>query len=300
MNALETTGLGKRYGRRWALRDCSLGLPAGAVAALVGPNGAGKTTLLHAAMGLLTPTTGKVGVLGVPPHAGKALAGVAFLAQDRPLYDTFRVAELLRMGRGLNPGWDNDFAVRRLGELHIPADRRVSKLSGGQRTQVALTLALAKRPQLLLLDEPLANLDPLARTEVMGHLMATAAERNLTVLMSSHIIADLADTCDWLIVLNNGRVQVAGEVDELLRGHQSLSGPAEAAARLPGSVAVISSGGTERQAHLVVRTDQRLADPRWTARPVDLAELVLAYLREPDATALPRPTLVTAATEGDR
>jgi ABC-2 type transport system ATP-binding protein len=300
VNALETTGLGKRYRRLWALRDCSLALPAGRVAALVGPNGAGKTTLLHAAMGLLTPTTGEARVFGESPHTARVLARVAFVAQDKPLYDTFRVAELLRMGRALNPGWDNDFAVRRLRELRIPDDRRAGKLSGGQQAQVAIALALAKRADLLLLDEPLANLDPLARTEMMGHLMAAVAERELTVLLSSHIIADLADTCDWLIVVNEGRVQVAGDVEQLLRTHRSLSGPVEAAERLPASVPVVGRGGTGRQAHLVVRTDQSMLDPLWTVRPVDLEELVLAYLRDPNATALPRPVLATAATEGER
>ncbi|GIF78574.1 ATP-binding cassette domain-containing protein [Asanoa siamensis] len=173
MNALETAGLGKRYGRAWALRDCSLAVPPGRVAALVGPNGAGKSTLLHAVMGLLTPTSGEARIFGVPPHTADVLSQVAFVAQDKPLYDTFRVAELLRMGRALNRAWDGDFAISRLDSLGIPLRRRAGKLSGGQQAQLALTLAMAKRPRLLLLDEPLANLDPLARLEMMGHLKAT-------------------------------------------------------------------------------------------------------------------------------
>lgn len=300
MNALETAGLGKRYRRAWALRDCSLAVPAGRVAALVGPNGAGKTTLLHAVMGLLNATSGEARIFGVPPGTADVLSQVAFVAQDKPLYDTFRVGELLRMGRALNPAWDNDFATTRLANLAIPLSRRAGKLSGGQQAQLALTLAMAKRPRLLLLDEPLANLDPLARAEVMGHLLATAAERDLTVLLSSHVISDLAETCDWLIVLNDGRVQVAGDVEELIGSHQALSGPVEAADALPGSVPVVSRRTVGRQACLLVRTGHPVLDPRWTIRPVDMAELVLSYLREPDAAALPRPTLATVTTDGDR
>lgn len=300
MNVLETAGLGKRYHRRWVLRDCSLAVPSGRVAALVGPNGAGKTTLLHAVMGLVTPTVGEARILGAPPRTPEVLSQVAFVAQDKPLYDTFRVGELLRMGRALNPAWDGAFATARLADLRIPLDRRAGKLSGGQQAQLALTLAMAKRPKLLLLDEPLANLDPLARAEVMGHLMSTVAEREMTVLLSSHVVADLADTCDWLIVLNDGGLQVAGDVEQLIARHQVLSGPVEAADALPKSIPVVSRRSVGRQTQLLVRTDQHLFDPRWTSRPVDLAELVLTYLREPDAAALPRPALVTTKTDGDR
>ncbi|MEH1124968.1 ABC transporter ATP-binding protein [Micromonospora sp. CPCC 206061] len=300
MNALETTGLGKRYRRAWALRDCSLAVPAGKVVALVGPNGAGKTTLLHAAMGLLTPTRGEARVLGEAPRTSRTLARVAFVAQDKPLYDGFRVSELLRMGRALNPRWDDGVARCRLAELRIPLDRRAGKLSGGQQAQIALTLALAKRPDLLLLDEPLANLDPLARSEIMGHLMSTVAERDITVVLSTHVIADLAQTCDWLILLSGGRVQVSGDVEELLGAHQMLTGPVEAADALAASTPVVSRRVVGRQVHLLVRASRPIPDPRWSARPVAMEDLVLAYLREPDAAALPRPTLATLAPEGNR
>ncbi|GAB3468124.1 ABC transporter ATP-binding protein [Actinophytocola sediminis] len=285
---LEATGLGKRYRRRWALRDCSLAIPAGRVVALVGPNGAGKTTLLHLAVGLLAPTAGTVRAFGRP--AGSELGRVAFLAQDKPLYDSFTVADMLRFGRRLNPIWDDEFATARLAALDIPLDRRTGRLSGGQQAQVALTIALAKRPELLLLDEPMANLDPLARHEVMRDLMTAVADTGMTVLLSSHVVSDLENTCDWLVVVNRGRVQVSGDIEELLGAHRLLSGPAELAAGLAGRLSVVEDNRTDRQATMLVRAESGLAalDPRWHARPVNLEELVLAYLRQPESAALPR------------
>ncbi len=287
--ALTATGLGKRYRRTWALRDCSLALPAGRVVALVGPNGAGKTTLLHLATGMLAPTTGEVRVLGGP--ANGALARVAFLAQNKPLYVGFTVADMLSFGRRLNPGWDGELATRRLADVGIPLDRKVGKLSGGQQAQVALTLALAKRPELLLLDEPLANLDPLARHEVMRGLMAAVAETDLTVVLSSHVVSDLENTCDWLVVLNGGRVQVSGDIEELLGEHRLLTGPAELADGVAARVPTVDETRTDRQATLLVRGAPAALDPRWTTRGVGLEEMVLAYLRRPDSAALTRPAL---------
>ncbi|MEU4832721.1 ABC transporter ATP-binding protein [Streptosporangium sp. NPDC023615] len=287
--ALRTTGLGVRYRRTWALRDCSLAVPSGRVAALVGPNGAGKTTLLHAIVGLLTPDAGTIDVAGQ----------TAFMSQDKPLYDSFTVAETLTFGRRLNPTWDEDYAATRLDGLGIPPDRRVARLSGGQQAQIALTLALARRPGLLILDEPLANLDPLARHDVMRALMAAVAEapeaagRPLTVLLSSHVVADLRDTCDWLVVINDGRVQVSGDIDDLLAGHLVLTGPAELAGTPPAGSRVVEASRTGRRARLLVRGAPPL-DPRWSARPADLEELVMAYLRSPGAAALPAPAGVRA------
>jgi ABC-2 type transport system ATP-binding protein len=290
---LTATGVGKRYKRVWALRDCSLAIPAGRVVALVGPNGAGKTTLLHLVVGLLAPTQGSLRVFGVAPGVSATLPRIAFMAQDRPLYDGFTVADMLRFGRHLNPQWDQDLADKRLAALDIPPDRKIGKLSGGQQAQVALTVALGKRPDLLLLDEPLANLDPLARHELMRSLMTSVAETGLTVLLSSHVIADLADTCDWLLVLNRGRVQVSDDFEELRGNHRVLTGPAELADRLTTQVAVIEDSRTDRQATLLVRipAETPAFDPRWTTRPAGLEELVLAYLRRPDTSALPRPAL---------
>ncbi|MCG5218171.1 ABC transporter ATP-binding protein [Streptosporangium sp. KLBMP 9127] len=285
--ALEATGLGKRYRGGWALRDLSLAVPEGRVVALVGPNGAGKSTLLHLAVGLLDPTHGTVRAFGEPVRQ----AGVAFMAQDKPLYDGFTVAEMLRFGRTLNPGWDDDLARNRLAELEIPLRRKVGRLSGGQQTQVALTLAVAKRPRLLVLDEPLADLDPLARQDVLRALMSTVAESGMTVVFSSHVVADLKDTCDWLVVLNRGRLQVSGDIDELVAGHRVLRGPVEAADAIADRLPVIAHERTDRQATLLVRSAQPVPDPRWHEHRVDLEQMVLAYLRDPGSSALPRPAL---------
>ncbi|MFI7699747.1 ABC transporter ATP-binding protein [Nonomuraea sp. NPDC049480] len=281
--ALEVTGLGVRYRRRWALRDCSLAVPAGRVAALVGPNGAGKTTLMHAAVGLLRPDRGSVAAHGE----------VAFVAQDKPLYEGFTVAETLDFGRRMNRRWDGRAARDRLGRLGIPLDRKVGRLSGGQQAQVALTLAVARRPDLLVLDEPLANLDPLARHDVMRSIMAEVAGRELTVLLSSHVVSDLEDTCDWLVVLNGGRLQVSGDIEDLLGGHLVLTGPAELAGGTMAGAAVVSASRTGRQAALLVRGEP-LLDPRWQARRAGLEELVMGYLRSPESAALPGPAGVRA------
>ncbi|SEH03248.1 ABC-2 type transport system ATP-binding protein [Nonomuraea solani] len=293
-SALETTGLGVRYRRTWALRDCSLSIPAGRVVALVGPNGAGKSTFLRLAVGLVTPTRGSVRVFGEPiRQSAAALARVSFLAQDKPLYDGFTVTEMLRFGRHLNPGWDDDLARERLADLDIPLNRKVGTLSGGQQAQVALTVAVAKRPDLLVMDEPLANLDPAARHDVMSSLMAAVVETGMTVVLSSHVVPDLKDTCDWLVLLNRGQVQVSGDIDDLLAAHHVLSGPAGLADGVAARMPVISESRSDRQATLLVRTDGRTPshDPRWSARGVTLEELVVAYLRSPDDAALPRPAL---------
>ncbi|RSN18500.1 ABC transporter ATP-binding protein [Streptomyces sp. WAC 05977] len=281
---IEATGLGKRYRRKWALRDCSLAVPKGRVVALVGPNGAGKTTFLHLAVGLFDPTLGSVSIQGT----------AAFLAQDKPLYSGFSIAEMLKFGRRLNPGWDDEFALKRIDALGLPLKHKVGKLSGGQRAQVALTLALAKRPDLLVLDEPLANLDPLARHEVMRGLMDAVAETGMTVLLSSHVVSDLENTCDWLIVLNGGRVQVSGDIDELVAGHRTFVGPAEEADALVRRVAIVDEARAGRQATVFARTEPVPLGPQWTERPANLEELVLAYLRRPESASLPRPTLASA------
>src|SRR5215471_9264449 len=240
MNVIETFGLGKRYGRTWALKDAALAVPGGHVVALVGPNGAGKTTLLHMSVGLTRPTTGQVTVLGSEPAGSPAaLDQIAFVAQDAPLYKNLSVADMLRLTRNLNRRWDQQRAETRLTELQIPRDRKVGKLSGGQQAQLALTLALARRPRLLVLDEPLASLDPLARHDFMASLMAAVAEDGLSVVLSSHVIADLERMADYLIVLSHGQVQVAGEVEELLAEHSMLTGPAAAADDLAERFAVV-------------------------------------------------------------
>jgi len=232
---LETSGLAKRYGRRWALSDCTLEIPPGHVVGLVGPNGAGKTTLLHLAVGLLSPTSGALLVLGDrPAHGAAQLARVGFVAQATPLYAGLSVTDHLRFGAWLNPGWDRALAERRIDQIGLDPRQRVRELSGGQRAQLALTLAVAKRPELLILDEPLASLDPLARREFLQHLMESVAEHQLSVVLSSHLVSDLERVCDYLIVLVSSRVQVAGEIEGLLASHHRLTGPRRDVGRFRG------------------------------------------------------------------
>ena len=280
--ALTTAGLGKRYGRQWALRDCSFELPQGRVAALVGPNGAGKTTLLHLAIGLLRPDAGDVQVLGHKPFDNPSLLGqVGFVAQETPLYPDFTAAELIRMGAKLNRRWDSRLASERLERLGIALDRPVRRLSGGQRAQVALALALAKRPRLLLLDEPVASLDPLARREFMQALMGGVADEGMTVLFSSHLLDDLERICDYLIVLKEGHVRIKGDVEELVAGHKLLIGRHGGSAEIPGVAEVIRETHSGKQASLLARTTGPIDHPDWTVRDVTLEDLVLAYLSAP-------------------
>lgn len=278
-DAIEAVGLGKRYGRRWALQDCSLTIPAGRVVGLVGANGAGKTTLLHLVVGLLAPSAGTVAVLGGGAGDSPAqLARVGFLAQDAPMYATLTVGDHLRLGRQLNHGWDAAAASQRIDDLGLDVSQRAGQLSGGQRAQLALTLAVAKRPELLILDEPVAGLDPLARREFLALLMASVAEHELTVVLSSHLISDIERVADYLIVLAESRVQLAGDVHELLAEHRVLTGPRHDVDDLPPGVDVIEASHTERQTTLVVRTQAPFIDPAWTVRELGLEDLVLAYL----------------------
>jgi ABC-type multidrug transport system ATPase subunit len=283
---LETDQLGKRYGRNWALRDCSLHLPAGRIAALVGPNGAGKSTLLHMAVGLLRPDAGAVRVFDESPYNNtKLLAEIGFVAQDTPLYRDFTATELVTMGGKLNRRWDAALARTRLADLGIPPNKPVGKLSGGQRAQVALALALAKRPRLLLLDEPVASLDPLARREFLQSLMGSVADDGTTVLLSSHLLADLERVCDYLIVLHAAQVQLVGAVDDLVAGHRQLVGPRHDGGSIAGVAAVVRASHTDRQSTLLVRTDGPVDDSSWTVREVTLEDLILAYLAEGDTEA---------------
>lgn len=280
--ALRIRGVGKRFGRHtWALRDCSLDLPKGRIIGLVGANGAGKTTLLHLAIGLLSPTEGTVSVFGQPSRMDQAsgLAQVGFVAQDHPLYRGFTVAEMLRYGRSMNAQFDLAGAEARLRDLGIPAKAKAGKLSGGQQAQVALTLALAKQPRILVLDEPVASLDPLARREFMKTLVDAVAESGLTVLLSSHVVGELERVCDYLVLLHQGRVRLAGEIDDLLMSHRILTGPrVDGAQDIPG---LISATHGDRHSHLLVRQPAGVeTHPRWEANPVSVEDLVLAYLSQ--------------------
>ena len=289
--ALETKGLGRRYGSQWALRDCSLEIPRGTVTALVGPNGAGKTTLLRLAVGLTEPSAGSVRALGIDPRsdAEKALPLVGFLAQEHPLFGGFTVNEMLRVGRELNPGWDDAAARARIAALDLPLKKKVRSLSGGQRAQVALTLALAKRPELLLLDEPVASLDPLARREFLQSVVEAVADRELTVVLSSHILADLERVCDHLVILAAGRTQLAGPIDEIVASHRLLTGPRDEAGDVARLHDVVSESHAERQTTLLVRANGHVYDAHWELHDLDLEEIVLAYLgrgRSPEREAV--------------
>ena len=297
MNVVEANALGKRYGDTWALRGCSLAIPAGHVAALVGPNGAGKTTLLNLTVGLAAPSSGSVTVLGdLPAGSLAALDGIAFVAQDTPLYKTLSVADMLHLTSNLNRRFHQDYAQSRLGELGIPLKRRAGRLSGGQQAQLALTLALARRPRLLILDEPMAMLDPLARHDFMAAVLTAAADDGMSVLLSSHVLAELERVADYLVLLSHGRVQIAGEVDELLAGHRMLTGPAGQAEAYAERLTVVHLQRGEAQAHMLVRSSTNdPVPPGWEEHPVGLEELSLAYLREPGAVALPGPARRLAA-----
>ena len=294
---IETSGLGKRYGRRWALADCTLAVPAGRVVGLVGPNGAGKTTLLQLAAGLLTPDAGTIRVLGEHPAGTPAqLTRVGFVAQDAPVYARLSVAGHLGMGGFLNPGWDSELAERRIRQLGLDPRQRAGSLSGGERAQLALTLAAAKRPELLLLDEPVASLDPLARREFLQGLMETVAEQQVSVVLSSHLITDIERVCDYTVVLTASRVRLADETEALLASHHRLSGPRRDARALPAGWEVIEESHTDKQSVLLVRTEDPVLDPAWTVRPVSLEDLILAYMSQSAAaTRARRPGLEVAS-----
>jgi ABC-2 type transport system ATP-binding protein len=296
--ALRADRLGRRYGQVWGLRDCTLEVPAGVIAGLVGPNGAGKTTLLEMIIGLLEPTEGQVSVFGVTSRARTVarLAQVGYVAQDHPLYRDFSVADMFHFGRAMNPNWDQGLVLARMDALDIPLKRKVKSLSGGQRAQVSLTMALAKRAPLLVLDEPVSSLDPVARLEFMRELVAAAVGTGLTVIISSHVVAELERLCDWLIVLNGGRVQVAGPADDLLAAHRLLTVPrATPDAELPGLP--IHRTDSERHSTVVVRADPaRLAAlqrPGWQADPVGFEPLIMAYLQRRPETAATDDTAST-------
>ncbi|MFC8593335.1 ABC transporter ATP-binding protein [Streptomyces atroolivaceus] len=288
--ALEAYGLGKRYRRGWALRDCSFRLPAGRICGLVGPNGAGKSTLLGLASRQIKPTEGDLRVFGKPVGDPEVMPRFAFLGQSKPMFKRFTVAETLRMGSELNPGWDAVAAERIVRSGRVPMDAAVGTLSGGQRTRVALALAFGKRPDLLLLDEPMADLDPLARDEMSTLLMAEAVEHGTTVLMSSHILAELEDMCDYLLVVADGRIRMAGDADALVPAHVLVTGLTRDG-DLPPALArhtVIEKRVQGRQFQAMVRLDGPLSGD-WQLSEPSLEEVLLAHLRSPDAPALYTP-----------
>jgi ABC-2 type transport system ATP-binding protein len=278
--AIDAADLGKRYRRRWALRHTSVSVPTGKVVGLVGANGAGKSTFLHLAVGLLQPTEGAISVLGGRPgHAPDHLARVGLLAQDAPLYGRFTVAEHLELGARLNPAWDTATAEARIARVGLDPTQKAAALSGGQRSQLALTLAIGKRPDLLLLDEPAATLDPLARREFLQDLMELAAD-GLSIVLSSHLIGDIERVCDHLVVLSHGHVPLAGDIDDIVGQHRVITAP-----RLqpdqPTDQQVIARSDTPRQTTLLVRGDRTMLNPTWIATRAGLEEIVLAYMARP-------------------
>ncbi|MFE5805857.1 ABC transporter ATP-binding protein [Streptomyces sp. NPDC056491] len=288
---LEARALGKRYGRKEALSDCTLSVPSGRVVGLVGPNGAGKSTLLQLACGLIGPTSGTIEVLGGRPASGPGqLAKVGFVAQDTPTYAGLSIADHLRLGARLNPGWDAQLAADRIRQLGLDPAQKAGKLSGGQRAQVALTVAVAKRPELLILDEPVAALDPLARREFLQSLMEVVAEHGTTVVLSSHLVSDLERVCDHLISLVASRVQIAGDVDDLLSTHFRLTTARREAATLPQGMQVVLETHTERQSTFIVRSDKAVQDASWVLEPLNLEDLVLTYMSQARAGSGFRPT----------
>lgn len=280
--AIETFDLGKQYGKQWVLQGCTFSLPAGRIAGLVGPNGAGKTTLMHMLVGLLTPTSGTAMIFGLSPEKqlDRVLSNVGFVGQDHPLYRTFTVKDMLRFGQELNSCWDDTLALQRITELDIPLDRPTGKLSGGQQVQVALLLALAKHPRLLILDEPLASLDPLARHQFMQILMDSAAQDGQTVLISSHQITDLERICDSLVLLSHSRLLMAGDLENLLEAHRWITCLPEVVDRLANLYPVVKIIQTNRSSQLMIRLggQRDTNDSDGIMEKVTLEELILAYL----------------------
>jgi ABC-2 type transport system ATP-binding protein len=302
--AIETSGLAKRYRRVTALSDCTISVPAGRISALVGPNGAGKTTLLRLLTGLATPTGGRATVLGATPRQDPGyLAGIGFLAQEIPLYRRLTTQDHIGIGAHLNPRWDGESVRARLAGLRIPLDQRVGTLSGGQRAQVALALTLAKRPRVLLLDEPLAALDPLARQNFLGALAEAAAVAGdgLTIVLSSHLIADIERVCDHLILLADSRVQLCGDMDTLLAEHRVLIGPRKDTTAIARAHTIVREDSTERQTTLLIRLNGPVLDPAWAVEETNLEEMVLGYMTQGAAGPAAGPAAGRlSAVGGDR
>ncbi len=286
--ALETAGLARRFRRTWALRDCDLRIPAGVTCALVGPNGAGKSTLMMLAAGLIAPTAGSIRIFGRTVEPGRPQPDLAFLSQQRPLFPHFSIAETLRFGRTTNLRWDQEYAQELIAQAGLGLDDRVGRLSVGQRARVALTLVLARRPALLVLDEPFAALDPLARSHVMTTVLREAAATGMTTVLSSHVISEIDDLCDHLVLLTGGRVRLSGPVDELLDRHRVVTGPSAEQDTLRGRVVHATTVGRQTTALLADAAGEEtrsVASDRWGIGVPTLDEVVLAYLRQDEDNA---------------
>jgi ABC-2 type transport system ATP-binding protein len=278
-SVLQTERLGKRYRSRIALQDCTLDVPTGCVVGLVGPNGAGKSTLLDMICGYVRPTSGAIRVLGASPTSREQLARIGYVAQDTPVYSELTVEDHLHLGARLNPRWDAVLAGQRIRSVGLDPSQKAGRLSGGQRAQLALSMAAAKRPELLVFDEPVASLDPLARREFLQGLMELVSELDVSVILSSHLLSDLQRVCDYLVVLTSSRVQVAGDIDHILSTHHRVTSP-RGGFEFPSDndVVVVSSTHSARHSTLLVRTDDPTFRDLTGAEPLDLEEIVLAYM----------------------
>jgi ABC-2 type transport system ATP-binding protein len=294
--AIETSGLGKRFGSTWALQDCTLAVPPGRVTALVGANGAGKTTLLRLLVGLAAPSAGSASVLGSAPDGSEDfLSGIGYLAQDVPLYRRLSADDHIALGAHLNRRWDAEGTNRRLAALKVPTDRPVRTLSGGQRAQVGLSMALAKLPELLLLDEPVASLDPLARREFLATLSEAVADGGLSVVISSHLLHDLERVCDHVILLSASRVLLCDGIDEILATHRLLVGPCRELRQVEPGLSVVRAVQTQRQTRLLVRTDGPVLDPAWEVSEVGLEDVILGYMESEPGPEVPRRGVLEVA-----
>jgi ABC-2 type transport system ATP-binding protein len=278
---IETRDVTKRFREREALSKCTLSIPTGKVVGLVGPNGAGKSTLLNLAVGLSSPSDGSIEVLGeVPSDSPAQLARIGFVAQDHPTCASLTVDEHLKLGKHLNPRWDNQLAKRRIKDLGLDPKQRAGKLSGGQRAQLSLTLALAKHPDALVLDEPVASLDPLARRGFLETIMETVADSGMSVILSSHLVSDVERVCDFLVLLVASHVELVGEVDDIVSSHHRLIGPALDDRSVLANQHVIASYRAGRQDELIVRSDGPILDPAWIIEALSLEDIVLAYMEQ--------------------
>ena len=273
---LSAESVRKAYRRRgpWALEDVSLRVPSGALALLVGPNGAGKSTLIRGWMGFERVTSGRMAVYGLDPwrSRGEALRRVGYVAQGTPVYRRLSVADHVAMARSARPTFQADKARARLVGLGIPLEAKAGRLSGGQQAQLWLSLAIAMRCDVLLLDEPLASLDPLARREFMTSLVEAAQARGTTVLLSTHSVADIGDSFSYLIVLGSGRTMIDGPIDLILSTHATASErPPEGV--VPVGTFPMSDG---RPATLVRASSASGVGPG--LQPASLGDVVMGYL----------------------
>ena len=284
---LDTSALGKRYRRTWALRDCTLTIPEPSIVGIAGPNGAGKSTLLGLAVGMLEPTEGAVTVCGRDPRRDPAaLADIGYVAQGAPLYRGFTVGEMLDFARISNPRWDQPLATELL--ARSSSATQVSALSPGERAHLALALALGKRPALLLLDEPFARLDPLASRELLRLLMEGAAEIGSAVVVATRVLTDIERVCERVVLLGHGHVGLDGTVEELLASHRLLTGARRPLGRIRGVEEIVRERSSGRQLTLLVRTNGPVADPTWSVEQIGLEELLLAYMA-PEELPSPQP-----------